>query len=37
MKTALIIIDMQNDFALPDAPMSVAGAMAVLPNIRRVL
>ena len=36
-KTALIIIDMQNDFALPDAPMGVAGAMAVLPNIRRVL
>ena len=37
MKTALIIIDMQNDFALPGAPMSVAGAMAVLPNIKRVL
>ena len=36
-KTALIIIDMQNDFALPGAPMSVAGAMAVLPNIKRVL
>jgi nicotinamidase-related amidase len=36
-KTALIIIDMQNDFALPGAPMGVAGAMAVLPNIRRVL
>ncbi|MDX9833852.1 MAG: isochorismatase family cysteine hydrolase [Desulfobulbus sp.] len=36
-KMALIIIDMQNDFALPGAPMCVAGAMAVLPNIKQVL
>jgi len=36
-KPALLIIDMQNDFALPGAPQCVAGAMAVVPNIRKVL
>ena len=36
-KMALIIVDMQNDFALPGSPMYVAGAMAVVPNIKRVL
>lgn len=36
-KMGLIIVDMQNDFALPGSPMCVAGAMAVLPNIKRVL
>ena len=36
-KTALIIIDMQNDFALPGAPMSVAGAMAIVPNLKKIL
>jgi len=36
-KTALIVIDVQNDFVLPGAPMSVAGAMAVVPNIKKLL
>lgn len=36
-KTALIIIDMQNDFVLPGSPMCVAGAMAVIPNIQQLL
>ncbi|MGQ9661390.1 MAG: hypothetical protein ACUVWX_03520 [Kiritimatiellia bacterium] len=36
-KTALLIIDMRNDFVLPGAPMYVAGALAVIPNIRKVL
>lgn len=36
-KTALLIIDMQNDFVLKDAPFQVRGAPATLPNIRRVL
>ena len=35
--TALLIIDMQNDFVLPGAPLRVAGAVAVIPNIRRIL
>lgn len=34
---ALLIIDMQNDFALPGAPLSVAQAPAVIPKIRMVL
>lgn len=36
-KTALIIIDMQNDFVLPKSPMCVAGAMAIIPNIEKIL
>jgi nicotinamidase-related amidase len=35
--SALIIIDMQNDFVLPGAPACVAGALASIPNIVRVL
>ena len=35
--TALLIVDMQNDFALPGAPMAVAGAMAIVPNLKKVL
>ena len=35
--TALLIVDMQNDFALPGAPQCVAGAMAIVPNLKRVL
>ena len=35
--TALLIIDMQNDFVLPGAPQCVAGAMAIIPNLKRVL
>ena len=34
---ALIIIDMQNDFVLPEAPLFVAGAQASVPRIREVL
>lgn len=36
-ETALIIIDMQNDFVLPGAPMHVAGGMDAAANIKRVL
>jgi len=35
--TALLIVDMQNDFALPGAPQCVAGAMAIIPNLKKVL
>lgn len=37
MNTALLIIDMQNDFVLPGAPLRVAGAQATVPVIRRLL
>ncbi len=36
-KIALIIIDMQNDFVLPNAPMCVAGAMEIIPNLEKIL
>ena len=36
-KSALIIIDMQNDFVLPGSPACVAGALDSIPNIARVL
>ncbi len=36
-KYALIIIDMQNDFVLPGAPACVAGAVATIPTIKRLL
>ena len=35
--TALLIIDMQNDFVLPGAPVCVAGAHASIPAIEQVL
>ena len=35
--TALVVIDMQNDFVLPGAPACIAGAMATVPNIAKVL
>lgn len=35
--TALIVIDMQKDFVLPGAPACIAGAMATVPNIAKVL
>ena len=31
--TALLVIDMQNDFLLPDAPLPAAGGMALVPVI----
>lgn len=34
---ALVIIDMQNDFSLPDGAMPVAGAMDVVPAIADIL
>ena len=37
VKSALLIIDMQNDFVLPTAPLCVAGAMAIIPNLKKVL
>lgn len=37
MDTALAIIDMQNDFVLPGAPLRVAGAQATVPVIRTLL
>jgi nicotinamidase-related amidase len=36
-KTALLIIDMQNDFVLEGKPLKVAGAQAVIPKIQSVL
>jgi nicotinamidase-related amidase len=37
MKSALLIVDMQNDFVLPKAPACVAGALATVPRVREVL
>lgn len=36
-KTALIIIDMQNDAVLPGAPMYIAGAQATIPQLKKLL
>lgn len=36
-RTALLVIDMQKDFVLPGAPAQVAGALATVPAIRRLL
>jgi len=36
-KTALLIIDMQNDFCLPGAPFEVKGAVSVVPQIKKAL
>ncbi|MDD4369451.1 MAG: cysteine hydrolase [Oscillospiraceae bacterium] len=36
-RTALLIIDMQNDFCLPGAPFAVKGARSVAPQIKKVL
>ena len=36
-KSALLIIDMQNDFVLPGAPACVAGAYSTIPSIKRLL
>jgi nicotinamidase-related amidase len=35
-RPALLIIDMQNDFCLPEAPFEVRNAMAVVPHIRKL-
>jgi len=36
-KTALLIIDMQNDFCLPGAPFEIKGAMSVTPQIKKAI
>ena len=36
-RDALLIIDMQNDFILEDAPLCVAQGEAIIPEIRKVL
>lgn len=36
-KTALLIIDMQNDFCLPQAPFAVKGALQVAGQIKKAL
>jgi len=36
-ESALIIIDMQNDFVIPGAPACVAGAHETIPRVREVL
>jgi nicotinamidase-related amidase len=35
-KAALLIIDMQNDFIQDDAPLRVAGAKAIIPNVKKM-
>lgn len=37
MKTALLIVDMQNDFVLPGAPAVIDGAFATVPRVAEVL
>jgi nicotinamidase-related amidase len=37
MKSALLIVDMQNDFVLSSSPARVAGALATVPHIRAAL
>jgi len=36
-KTALIMIDMQNDFVFPDAPQCIDGAVRIIPNLQKIL
>jgi len=36
-KIALIIVDMQNDFVLPDAPQCIEGGVSIIPNIQKIL
>ena len=35
--TALIVVDMQNDFVAPGAPMETPAGRAMLPNLKRVI
>ena len=37
MKSALLIIDMQNDFVLPDSPNVIKGAYETIPTLQSVL
>lgn len=36
-ENVILVIDMENDFVLPDSPMKVAGAYATLPAIKKFL
>lgn len=36
-ENVILIIDMQNDFVLPDSPLHVAGALATLPAIKNFI
>ncbi|XP_021736893.1 probable inactive nicotinamidase At3g16190 [Chenopodium quinoa] len=36
-KTALIVIGMQKDFAIPGAPFLIDGAPAILPNVKKAV
>ncbi len=36
-KTALLVVDMQNDFLLPDGPLLTQGGVAVLSNVARLV
>jgi nicotinamidase-related amidase len=36
-RSALIVVDVQNDFVLPGAPAEIPGTMAVVPQIARLL
>ncbi len=36
-ENAILVIDMENDFVLPGAPLQVSGALATLPAIKRFL
>ncbi|MQL81208.1 hypothetical protein Taro_013660 [Colocasia esculenta] len=36
-ETAMLVIDMQNDFILPASPMHVAGAEAIVPSVIRAV
>eukprot|EP00897_Mesotaenium_endlicherianum_P004647 jgi/Mesen1/420/ME000100S10656 len=35
--TAILVIDMQNDFLLPGSPTSVAGGLAVVPSVKQAV
>jgi len=37
MKTALLIIDMQNDFLLPGAPAEIPEAIKILPAVKKLI
>jgi biuret amidohydrolase len=37
MKTALIVVDMQNDFVAPGAPMETPAGRTMLPNLKRAI
>lgn len=36
-RSALIVVDMQNDFLLPDAPLEVEDGRGILPQVKRTI